>query len=405
MKYSIVVLFLLSLLLTGVFANSSSSSNEDTLDERRNITQLIAARGYPFEQHEAITPDGYVLSIQRIPAGRYQSNPNPYGSNGKQVVFLQHGVEDIGTTWVMQENVYQSLGFILADQGYDVWINNVRGTTYSNENLYYNITSREYWAFSFDEMAKYDIPTAIDYVMGVSQVEKINYVGHSQGTTVAFIAFSYNETLSSKINLFIALAPVVRVTHCKSELLDVLADLNAEIIFEILGDRAFLPDTPFLQKYLPELCKSEPIICESSLALIMGWDTQNINQTRLPVYMAHEPGGTSVQNAAHWAQATQDGYQMFDYGIVGNLEHYGSIDPPQYDISLFHNQVAIFYGGNDYLADPTDVEWLIPQLGNNVIYQQYIASYSHLDFVWGETAYEDIYGEIVTLFDQYPINN
>ncbi|EGC34804.1 hypothetical protein DICPUDRAFT_152935 [Dictyostelium purpureum] len=393
----LLVAVLFSIANSSLFASSSSSSSNPDLV--RNISEIIQARGYPVENHQAITPDGYILSVQRIPAGRYQNNPNPYGSNGKPAVILQHGVEDLGITWVLQENVYQSLGFILADNGFDVWINNVRGTTYSNSNINYSSDSKEFWAFSFDEMAQYDLPTVVDYVLETTGNKKVGYVGHSQGTTMAFIGMT-NQTVADKINLFVALAPVVRVTHCESDLLNILSDFNVDILFAALGFNAFLPDTPFLQKYLPVICKNAPSICENSLALIMGWDEASINTTRLPVYMAHEPGGTSVQNVIHWSQATKDGYQKFDYGVVGNLAHYGQATPPQYNIRDFNVPVVVYSGGQDYLADPTDVQWLIDRLSSLVNWKS-LPSYSHLDFVWGENAYIDVYGEVTQYLLKY----
>ncbi|KAF2076414.1 hypothetical protein CYY_002271 [Polysphondylium violaceum] len=383
------------------FYNFDLDSSSGSSDLTRNISQLIQARGYPVEDHTAITPDGFILSIQRIPAGRYQPNPNPYGASGKPVVVLQHGVEDIGTSWVIQENVYQSLGFILADAGFDVWINNVRGTTYSSSNINLNPNDRAFWAWSFDEMAEYDIPTFIDYVLETTQQETVGYVGHSQGTTVAFISFNQNPELASKINLFVALAPVVRVTHCESTLLNILAEFNIDVLFEVLGGKAFLADTPFLQKYLPIICKNQPTICQSSLALIMGWDTTNINNTRLPVYMAHEPGGTSTQNVVHWAQATKSGYQKFDYGAIGNLQKYGQLTPPKYNLTDFSTKTMIFSGGQDFLADPTDVAWLLPQIASSTVYVKNLPTYSHLDFVWGETAYLDVYADATKYLLQY----
>lgn len=37
---------------------------------------------------------------------------------------------------------------------------------------------------SFDEMAKYDLPATIDFILKKTGQDKLHYVGHSQGTTI-----------------------------------------------------------------------------------------------------------------------------------------------------------------------------------------------------------------------------
>jgi lysosomal acid lipase/cholesteryl ester hydrolase len=52
--------------------------------------------------------------------------------------------------------------FILADAGYDVWLGNNRGNTYSMTNLYYTPDEDDFWNFSWDQMASSDLSTEID---------------------------------------------------------------------------------------------------------------------------------------------------------------------------------------------------------------------------------------------------
>jgi hypothetical protein len=55
-------------------------------------------------------------------------------------------------------------------------------------------------------------------------------------------------------------------------------------------------------------------------------------------------------------------------------------------------------GGQDELADPVDVKWLLQDLRKNTkleISHLYEPSYAHLDFVWGVNAHTKIYPEVV----------
>ena len=43
------------------------------------------------------------------------------------------------------------------------------------------------------------------------------------------------------------------------------------------------------------------------LAAICGYNPNNLDVTRLPIYVNYTPSGTSVQNMAHWAQVRTAG--------------------------------------------------------------------------------------------------
>ncbi|KAF2889694.1 hypothetical protein ILUMI_16479 [Ignelater luminosus] len=92
---------------------------------------LIEKNGYPFENHTVQTEDGYILEIHRIPHGRNSSR-----NTGPPVLFVP-GYFCSSADWVNMgpEN---SLGFILADKGYDVWLANYRGTRYIHTALTQN---------------------------------------------------------------------------------------------------------------------------------------------------------------------------------------------------------------------------------------------------------------------------
>jgi len=41
----------------------------------------------------------------------------------------------------------------------------------------------QFWAFSYDEMALYDLPGQINYVLQQTGKSQLSYMGHSEGTT------------------------------------------------------------------------------------------------------------------------------------------------------------------------------------------------------------------------------
>ena len=58
-------------------------------------TELIKTKGYPCQEYNVVTQDGYVLGVQRIPQGHDSVN-----SKQHPVVLLQHGLLGSSSNWV-----------------------------------------------------------------------------------------------------------------------------------------------------------------------------------------------------------------------------------------------------------------------------------------------------------------
>jgi len=48
-------------------------------------------------------------------------------------------------------------------------------------------------------MANHDLPSMLNYVLHVTSAQKLFYVGHSQGTLIAFARLSRDHVLASKV--------------------------------------------------------------------------------------------------------------------------------------------------------------------------------------------------------------
>ncbi|XP_066476438.1 lysosomal acid lipase/cholesteryl ester hydrolase isoform X2 [Tiliqua scincoides] len=359
-----------------------------------NISEIISFRGYPSEEYEVVTDDGYILCINRIRHGRMsQWNKDP-----RPAVFLQHGLLADGSNWISNLD-YNSLGFMLADAGYDVWLGNSRGNTWSKKHRNYTVKQDEFWIFSFDEMAKYDLPASINFILNKTNQEQIFYVGHSQGTTVAFIAFSTLPQLAKKIKMFFALAPAVTVKFSTSPLtkFSVFPEL---VLKEIFGNKQFLPQNRITSWLSTHFCTHAlfDYLCGNLFFLLCGFNEKNLNMSRVDVYSSHCPAGTSVQNMFHWIQAVKSGqFKAFDWGSkAANMAHYNQPTPPFYKIKEMTVPTAVWTGGHDWLADPKDTALLVTAIPN-LVYHKNIPEWEHLDFIWGLDAPQRLYKEIIQL--------
>ncbi|NWS68508.1 LIPM Lipase, partial [Crotophaga sulcirostris] len=365
--------------------------------------EIVRYHGYPYQEHEVVTEDGYYLTVQRIPHGRgnqgsMENDPTLLCSAPKLAVLLQHGLALEGGTWVANLPT-TSLGFILADAGYDVWIGNNRGNSWSRKHKEFEFRNQEYSAYSFHEMAMYDLPAMINYILQETGQEKLYYVAYSQGTTTGLIAFSSIPELDHKIKMFFALAPITTNSNAKSPVMRLL-HLPKGLIKLILGCTVIFDKGEVLQQVVSSLCRYSIFksLCSLLLSLPGGF-SNSLNVSRVDAYLSHYPDSTSLKNILHWRQVYQTGeFKYFDYGS-DNMLHYNQTTPPIYVLENMKAPFAAWYGGRDWISSPEDVNIILPRI-TNMAYKKYIPEFTHFDFIWSMQAYEQVYKEILELMEK-----
>jgi len=181
---------------------------------------------------------------------------------------------------------------------------------------------------------------------------------------------------------------------------------DPESIFHLLfGYKDFLPSSNIIKWLAKHACGStifDPLICENILMIICGPETKNMNNTRMEVYISHEPDGTSVKNMIHFSQLfISKQFQAYDYGSPDkNRLHYNQTTPPIYSIRSMKIPTALFWSSADWLADPIDVAFILDNI-QSLVYQKHIPDYNHLDFVWAVTANKVIYLDLINEMQKY----
>ncbi len=134
----------------------------------------------PDGQVKAVTADGWVLPLRH------------YAGPGAPVL-LVHGMGANHYNWDYRDEV--SLAVYLQEEGFDVWVPELRGDPGARPPS--RAAAR---SFSFDAHADYDLPAVVDAVREVTGADQVAWVGHSMGGMLLYTALvRYPEKISAGV--------------------------------------------------------------------------------------------------------------------------------------------------------------------------------------------------------------
>lgn len=93
---------------------------------------------------------------------------------------------------------------------------------------------------SWHEIGLRDLPAMIDKILASTGLEKISYIGHSQGTTIFFAMAAEMPEYANKIVSMHALAPVAFCKHMKSPLLKFMSKFSHSLTVSFLQQLTLL---------------------------------------------------------------------------------------------------------------------------------------------------------------------
>ncbi|XP_025266499.1 lipase 1-like [Camponotus floridanus] len=276
---------------------------------------MIRKAGYPVEAHVIMTEDGYLLTLHRISA------------------------------------------YLLADQGYNVWLGNFHGTTYSKTHISLSPSNPTFWNFSFDEIGIYDVSAMVTFITNLRSQPLHTCVGHSMGTTCFYVMASERPEIARMVKMMFNFGPVF-LNHMQSPI------------------RFLVP----IRRMIKTL---QPIILSDFLDVV------------------------SVKAMEHYVQEIHSGkFRKYDYGRARNQLIYNSAEPPDYNLANITVPSALFYGSGDLLVNIFDVKRLYRILPNVVdLYEVPWSKFNHLDFIWAKDAPKLVYERAFKLMKNTNLNN
>ncbi len=191
-------------------------------------------------------------------------------------------------------------------------------------------------------MGIYDLPAMIDLIKAKSEVKKITYIGHSQGTTQLFVGFSEKPDYFNKnLNGFIGLGPITKLNNIKSTFLKAVAEYGLDNLFNILGINEVFPSPSSVNKLGAIICDNLYILCSGMLQMLSDNNLINDDKERFLVFVSHFPSGASLKTLDHFSLIYKQ-KQFVNLKDKTKYDYYSRIDIP----------VSLFVGKEDKLSTP-----------------------------------------------------
>ncbi|CAO1311434.1 unnamed protein product [Diamesa serratosioi] len=333
---------------------------------------MIQSAGYQSEVYQVETEDGYILKVHRILIKNKSLTP-------KSPVFLMHGLGSTACDYV-RTGPENALGFLLSDNGYDIWMGNSRGSKHSMHHRTLDVESNEFWDFSWHEIGYYDLKTMIDFMLTTTNHSKFYYIGYSQGTTASMVFLTTYPEYNEKIIQIHMIAPSVIFTNTNP-----ITKLIATNIMN--WHYKFEPDVHKLPQHLQEAKRFSTIfcheqtgtICQNMLYLFFGLTSGEPEISTVSYFRTV----VSTNQIIHYLQLVKSGkFQQFDHFEM-NSKYYNYSEPPIYDLLKITVPVYLYHGQQDAWLLMEDIEKLKSILPN-VRNLQILKNWNHVDLVLGK---------------------
>jgi lysosomal acid lipase/cholesteryl ester hydrolase len=389
----ILILLALSIILFQVQAQLTIPGASD---KGLKTHEVIQSRGFIPEFHNVISNDGYYIGIHRMIHAHVISHRQSVlflpVAGGSSVEWLRNSPG--GNVNEHLDKVGPNIGFELAKRGFDVWLMDNRGTyEYSYNHTVYNIDhDQEYWGWSSDEIAFFDIPAVIDHIRTNTGHDKVSVIGHTGGNTNILALMTMVPRFNRIIQPFIALAPVW--TRANSPVNPVMREVIRFLVNYLRNVKGQVFPQGYIRILQKLLCDDpvmvavvcNPVLYVLSSMIYPGSGDGSTNFDRLSIY---ETTGVRF-SVSNWFFAQGQGAifvdeaGMFDVNPEINMQRYGSVTPPKFDPHRITNPEMHFISApSDLINDQTDLNLFKQQL------RVKLRSELLIPINWSQQSYQD----------------
>ncbi|XP_023947434.2 lipase 3-like [Bicyclus anynana] len=350
-----------------------------------NFTERSARFGFESDEHKVSTEDGYILTFFRM-------RKKNCGELKRTPVILWHGLIQTSNHW-LDAGLNASLAYLIAGECHDLWLGNDRGNYYSRAHVRLNPDKdSKFWDYSVDEIGRYDVPATIDYVLKYTGEDKVNFICYSQsGTTLLILCSERPGYCESKVNVFLGLAPSVKISNMKSTVVRVFLEslIRLKGILTTLGINEVLAKGGVTHDFIGLVCLLRPaanIICGTGAGFLDSSHPGSVTGETWQMVSRHTPAGTSLRTLLHYSQIFKtDKFEKYDFGKARNLEVYGTEQPPTYNLANVTVPVVLLHGSNDHFIDENNMLWLQQELQNVLeTYKVTDPLWNHIDMAYSQ---------------------
>ncbi|PWO00086.1 alpha/beta-hydrolase [Tilletiopsis washingtonensis] len=362
------------------FHKSPPRAHADREYERRITGERLSGRpqyysefwGYRCDEHEIVTEGGWILKAHRI------SDPRRPGAAGYPVV-LQHGILCNSSHFFMCEE--RSMAFWLVDQGYDVWVTNIRAN-FDAGHTEYDRWDPRFWAWGIKELA-FDLRDTVEFITGATGRPRLAYIGHSQGSGSMYLALSPGicPEIGHKISSFTAIGPSVYAGPVLRKFpFSIMRKFRSRKWWSLVfGIREFIPAISIAHKYLPAYLFGH--LAYVIFHFLFAFHDHNWVGRQKPKIFRSLPVGTSSELL---------------YWYMASFSHRGCIFDPRVTEPWFPRSFprhSVYYGDLDFLVIGKPLAQRLERYERNVdvVHAVELAGYEHLDYIFGIDCWRTVY--------------